>query len=154
MSLEKKIEGWVEELIQDRPDLFLVNIRILNNFIVEVLIDGDEGISIDDCALISRSLGERIDEEDFFEGAYKLEVSSPGLNKPLKLLRQYKKNRGREVSVLTDDSSKLEGIMESVSEEGIELSRVIKKKGAKAERKTEFIPFEKIKKTKVLISFK
>src|SRR5690625_4565819 len=119
MSLEKKIEGWVEELIQDRPDLFLVNIRILNNFIVEVLIDGDEGISIDDCALISRSLGERIDEEDFFEGAYKLEVSSPGLNKPLKLLRQYKKNRGREVSVLTDDSSKLEGIMESVSEEGI-----------------------------------
>lgn len=154
MSLEKKIEDWVEEQIQDRPDLFLVNVRILNNFIVEVLIDGDEGISIDDCAQISRSLGEKIDEEDFFEGAYKLEVSSPGLNKPLKLLRQYKKNMGREVTVLTDDSEKLEGTIESVSEEGIELSHVIKSKGKKAERKTDFIPFVKIKKTKVLISFK
>ncbi|HLQ99234.1 MAG TPA: ribosome assembly cofactor RimP [Sphingobacterium sp.] len=154
MSLEQRVEEWVESIIRERSDLFLVNIRILNNFIVEVLIDGDEGISIDDCAKISRELGQIMDEEEFLENTYKLEVSSPGLNKPLKLLRQYHKNLGRDIRVTTGDGQQIEGKLIDAHEEGIEVTYTIKRKKKKAELKTDFIPFSNVKKTKVLISFK
>lgn len=154
MGAEKRVLELVEDRIADRDDLFVVSVRIVNHKIVEILIDGDNGVSIDDCAQISRHVGFHLEEEEVFDNAYRLEVSSPGLDKPLKLLRQYQKNLNREVRVLREDGTTVEGKLVNTSDEEIVLEYKVKVKGQKAELKQETIPFSDIKETKVLISFK
>lgn len=154
MGAEKRVLELVEDRIADRDDLFVVSVRIVNHKIVEILIDGDNGVSIDDCAQISRHVGFHLEEEEVFDNAYRLEVSSPGLDKPLKLLRQYQKNLNREVRVLREDGTTVEGKLVNTSDEEIVLEYKVKVKGQKAELKQETISFSDIKETKVLISFK
>lgn len=144
----------VEEKIADREDLFIVSIDVINNKIVEILVDGDQGISIDDCVKISRHVGFHLEEEEVFDNAYRLEVSSPGVDKPLKLLRQFIKNIGRNVRVLLNDGKTMEGKLLDANEENIYIEYKKKEKGKKAEVLQETIPFSGIKETKVLISFK
>jgi ribosome maturation factor RimP len=67
--------------------------------VVQILVDTDEGISIGHCARISKGIAQKIEEEEIFETRYRLEVSSPGLENPLRLLRQYVKNAGRIFTV-------------------------------------------------------
>ena len=67
--------------------------------IIQFLVDTDDGITISQCAEISRQLGLEIDARGIINDPYDLEVSSPGIDKPLKLLRQYKKNIGRKYKV-------------------------------------------------------
>lgn len=144
----------VEEKIADREDLFIVSIDVINNKIVEILVDGDQGIAIDDCVKISRHVGFHLEEEEVFDNAYRLEVSSPGVDKPLKLLRQFIKNIGRNVRVLLNDGKTMEGKLLDANEENIYIEYKKKEKGKKAEVLQEAIPFSGIKETKVLISFK
>lgn len=99
MQVEKRVTELVEEKISDRPELFLVEVRMLPNNKLIIHVDGDEGISIQDCAAISRHVGFHLEEENTIEKAYNLEVSSPGVGEPLRLKRQYVKNIGRELSV-------------------------------------------------------
>ena len=68
--------------------------------IVQAFVDTDKGITIEECALISREFGQEIDREELIQGAYRLEISSPGIDKPIRLLRQYKKNIGRTYKVV------------------------------------------------------
>lgn len=154
MSAEHRIRELVEEKIADREDLFIVSIDVINNKIVEILVDGDQGISIDDCVKISRHVGFHLEEEEVFDNAYRLEVSSPGVDKPLKLLRQFIKNIGRNVRVLLNDGKTMEGKLLDANEENIYIEYKKKEKGKKAEVLQETIPFSGIKETKVLISFK
>lgn len=154
MEAEKRILELVEEKIADREDLFVVSIRIVNHKIVEILVDGDNGVSIDDCAQISRHVGFHLEEEEVFDNAYRLEVSSPGIDKPLKLQRQYQKNLDRDVRVLREDGTTIEGKLVSTNNEEIVLEYKAKVRGQKAELKQETLPFSDIKETKVLISFK
>lgn len=154
MSAEHRIRELVEEKIADREDLFIVSIDVINNKIVEILVDGDQGISIDDCVKISRHVGFHLEEEEVFDNAYRLEVSSPGVDKPLKLLRQFIKNIGRNVRVLLNDGKTMEGKLLDANEESIYIEYKKKEKGKKAEVLQETIPFSGIKETKVLISFK
>lgn len=115
---------------------------------ITVVLDGDNGVSVEDCADLNRLLSLALDKEDLFEDSYLLEVTSPGLDQPLRLLRQYKKNIGRKVRVKRT-SQTTEGILKSVSEQGIVLLT------GKAKNKEEemAIPFSEIEKTIVLISF-
>src|SRR6187402_2150672 len=99
MNIEKRVIQLVEEKIADRPDLFLVDVQMHGSGILSILVDGDQGISIQDCVAISRHVGFHLEEENVIEQAYNLEVSSPGVGEPLKLVRQYKKNIGRDLSV-------------------------------------------------------
>ena len=78
---------------------------------VSVFVDSDEGLKIADCAAFSRKLGDRIEEEELFDNPYKLEVSSPGLDRPLLLVRQYKKNIGRDLKVRLNDGKEISGTL-------------------------------------------
>ena len=86
------------------------------------------------------------------DGDFSLEVSSPGLDEPLKLLRQYKKNIGRDVELVMNDDAKKEGKLTAVTEENITIEYT-EGKGKKAIVKTDEIPFDAIKQTKVQIKF-
>ncbi len=154
MQIEERVRQLVEEKIADREDLFIVRIKMQENGILEILLDGDQGIAIENCAQVSRHVGFHLEEENVIERAYRLEVSSPGLDQALILERQYIKNIGRAVKVRTTDDKKLEGKLLSVTAQGIVLEELVKEKGKKATPVEVAIPMEHIKETKVLISFK
>jgi ribosome maturation factor RimP len=134
-------------------DVFLVNIRIkpTNNF--KVFLDADSGLSIEKCIKINRALYKIMEEKAMYpDGDFSLEVSSPGIDEPLKLLRQYKKNIGRNVEVILNDGTKKEGKLLEVTETTITLQQ-LQGKGKKAVTVNTIFEFEHIKQTKVLISF-
>jgi ribosome maturation factor RimP len=155
MELKTKIEEIIKTLIGE-TDLFIVEIRVSSsaaNMKISVLLDGDKGITIEDCAQVSRKLGHIIETENLIETAYLLEVSSPGADAPLKLHRQYVKNKGRRLSVLLNDGSEKTGLLEEVKDALILLQSETKEKKKVIIVPVE-IPFSEIKKSNVLISFK
>ena len=154
MNIEKRVTELVEEKIADRPDLFLVDVQMHGSGILSILVDGDNGVAISDCVALSRHVGFHLEEENAIEQAYRLEVSSPGLDTPLKLLRQYKKNINRSVKVKLKDGNKREGKLIHTDESGINLQESVKEKGKKAVIVENFIPFCDITDTIVLVSFK
>lgn len=149
----KGIEELVEQIIDGNTDIFLVSIRIkpTNNF--RVYLDADSGLSIEKCIKINRGLYKAIEEKGWYpDGDFSLEVSSPGVDEPLKLLRQYKKNVGRKLEVLMTDGSKKEGKLTSVDESHIQIEYT-EGKNKKAVTHTKDIAFSNIKQATVLISF-
>ncbi len=154
MQVEDRVIELVEEKIADRDDLFIVSVKFLKNGVLEILLDGDQGISIDDCVKVSRHVGFHLEEENVIETAYRLEVSSPGIDSPLELPRQYQKNVGRNVKVKLADGNKREGKLVSVSDSAIVIEEKVKEKGKKAVEVQTELPLDQIKETKVLISFK
>lgn len=150
----------IEEIVQskiDREDVFLVDVVLSgtkNNTKISVLLDGDNGVDIDTCATISRKLGAEIEERDIMPGAYLLEVSSPGLDYPLKLKRQYKKNKGRQLKILLNNDQVKKGELIEVLEDKILIKEQVKEKGEKPRTIESELPFSEIKKTFVLVSFK
>ncbi|WP_020595316.1 ribosome maturation factor RimP [Spirosoma panaciterrae] len=134
---------------------------------VTILLDSDEGITIDECAEISRKLGAQMDEMNFFgESPFVLEVSSPGVDFPLKFRRQYVRNIGRTLVVTLADGKTQKGKLISVADDHIVLAIEPEKK-SKSKKKKEAdliaevtpvgptpISFEQIKKANVEISFK
>jgi len=147
------VEHKVKALISAEPELFLVEVKIKPTNNIKVFIDGDQGISIEKLVQYNRRLYKEIEECNMFPGGdFSLEVSSPGLDEPLKLYRQYVKNIGRFVEVTEMDGSKKEGKLIHVTEEAIETEEQ-KGKGKKLEIVQHTIPFENIKTTKVQIKF-
>ena len=144
----RELSSIVEDIIKDEPSLFLVDVIVkghVGNQKVLVLLDGDEGVSIDKCASVSRKLGHHLEEEELFDTKYVLEVSSPGLDHPLSLHRQYVKNKGRNLEVDLENGDKVEGQLTEVLEDNIQLQN---KKGSVE------INFKDIKKAKVAVAFK
>ncbi len=154
MDIEQKVRELAEQKIADRPDLFVVDVKMHPNGKLIILVDGDKGVGISDCVAVSRHVGFHLEEENVIEYAYNLEVSSPGLDAPLTLRRQYEKNIDRTVEVKQAEGKKREGKLLLVAEDGITIEEKIKEKGKKAELVESFIPFSEITETKVLISFK
>jgi ribosome maturation factor RimP len=162
MNIEKRVADLVNEKIADRDDLFLVDVKMHSNGKLIILVDGDNGIGIQDCAAISRHVGFRLEEENTIEQAYNLEVSSPGIDFPLTQRRQYEKNEGRNISIVEVDNTKREGKLVQVTDEGVKIEEKVKKsagnsngeKGKKTNLVERFIPFDQIAETRVLISFK
>ncbi|GGH10946.1 MULTISPECIES: ribosome assembly cofactor RimP [Pedobacter] len=154
MQVEKRVAALVEEKIADRPELFLVEVKMLPNNKLIIQVDGDEGINIQDCVAISRHVGFHLEEENAIEQAYNLEVSSPGVGEPLKLIRQYNKNIGRTVSIKLKEGSKKEGKLLAVTENNLLIEESVKEKGKKAVAVQTDVPFNDILETSVLISFK
>jgi ribosome maturation factor RimP len=154
MDIEKRVTELVEEKIADRPDLFLVEVKMHSNGKLIILVDGDKGIGIADCAAISRHVGFHLEEENVLDTAYNLEVSSPGLDAPLVLPRQYVKNVGRSLAITLADGSKKEGKLTGMTEDAVMIEEINKQKGKKAETIESVVPLRQITETKVLISFK
>jgi ribosome maturation factor RimP len=137
-------------------DKFLVEVLVSGKKIpkrVMVIIDGDHGITIDDCAELSRSLASQLDERGLLgEENYLLEVSTPGLDHPLKLKRQYYKNIGRGLKIKRLDTV-TEGKLAAVNEDKIILTQETGT-GKKKEIQNIEIPFSEIDKAFVMVSFK
>jgi ribosome maturation factor RimP len=149
----KALEQRMMALISAEPDHFLVEIKItpVNN--IKIFIDGNQGISIEKLVQYNRRLYKQIEEENLYpNGDFSLEVSSPGLEEPLKLRRQYLKNIGRYVEVMDIEAVKIEGKLISATETEIFVEE-IKGKGKKIETVQHTIPFEKIKTTIIQIKF-
>ena len=154
MTQDTQIQA-VEKLIGPLlfDDIFLVSIKIkpTNNF--KIYLDADGGLGIDKCIKINRALYKIMEEMGMYpEGDFSLEVSSPGLDEPLKLLRQYKKNIGRDIEVTMNDELKKEGKLTLVTEENITIEYT-EGKGKKAIVKTDEIPFDAVRQTKIQIKF-
>ncbi len=149
----KALEQKMESIIAGEPDLFLVEIRIKPTNNIKIFIDGDQGISIEKLVQYNRRLYKQLEEENLYpNGDFSLEVSSPGLDEPLKLQRQYLKNIGRFVEITGKDGSKIEGKLTGATEQQITVEEQ-KGKGKKMEIVQHGIPFENIKATKIQIKF-
>lgn len=156
MNIEKRVVELVEEKIAEieRPDLFLVSAKLLPNGKLMILVDGDNGIGIAECAQISRYVGFKLEEEDVIKTAYNLEVSSPGIDFPLTMTRQYTKNIGRDLAIKMADGTKREGTLTAITEDAVMIDETVKEKGKKATVIESVIPTNQITETKVVISFK
>lgn len=120
-----KIEIIVNEYVEG-TDKFLVDISVSARNAIDIFVDGDNGISIQECVKISRLIESNFDRE---VEDYELRVSSAGLTKPFKLIRQYKKYLNRQIEVVTVDDKKVKGVLKSVSDNGFELEVKKGKKG-------------------------
>jgi ribosome maturation factor RimP len=147
------IEQRINSLISAEPELFLVEIKIKPTNNIKVYIDGDQGVSIEKLVYYNRKLYKQLEEEGLFPGGdFSLEVSSPGLDEPLKMHRQYLKNIGRFAEITGLDGFKKEGKLISATETELVLEEK-KGKGKKMEMVQHSIPFENIKITKIQIKF-
>ena len=151
MITKEKIQFLVEEVLSD--DQFIVDITVGLGNAISVSVDSDAGISVGECVQISRHIENSLDRET---EDFSLEVSSPGLSSPLKVLRQYLKNTGREVELVTKSGEKQKGILKSADSEGFELDIVAKEKvDGKMVETTKSLAylFDQIKTVKIIISF-
>lgn len=147
------LENKVEALISADPGLFLVEVRVRPTNNIKVFIDGDQGVSIDKLVQYNRRLYKELEESGLFPGGdFSLEVSSPGLDEPLKLHRQYLKNIGRHVEITERDGVLKTGKLTSVTETELVIEEE-KGKSKKREIVQHTIPFENIKSTKIQIKF-
>ena len=147
------IEALIAKLLLESEDLFLVSVIVKPTNNIKIFIDADGGLNIDKCVKINRAMYRTIEEEAWYpDGNFSLEVSSPGIDEPLKLLRQYKKNIGRSVEVTMNDATKLEGKLTAVNETSITIE-FTEGKNKKAVILSKEIAFSEIKQTIVLIVF-
>ena len=149
----KYIQKVVQELLEG-GDLFLVDVSVSRTNLIKVFVDHPDGISLDECSRISRELRERInsDQEDF-----ELQVSSPGLGKPLKVLPQYRKLIGKNLQLILTDGESLKGELMAIQEEQ-DLSRaMIEIKPGKSKKNPDpasvWINLENISSAKVELKF-
>jgi ribosome maturation factor RimP len=153
MEIEEEIRKIAEEKLIE-PGLFVVEVVVSARGTqkVIVIIDGDQGVTIDDCATLSRELSKVLDDAPLLNNSYLLEVSTPGLDQPLKLKRQYSKNIGRKLRVKLKETT-IEGKLTEVTPEKIMIEQEIAE-GKKKEIKAIEIQFSEIDKSFVLVSFK
>jgi len=148
-----QIEGLINNLLASEPGDFLVSIKIKPTNNIKILIDSDEGMSIEKCVKYNRRLYAQIEEKAIFpDGNFSLEISSPGVDEPLKMHRQYVKNKGRNVLITFNDAGEKEGKLVEVTETDIIIEQKTGK-GKKAETHQFVIPFNNIKSTTVQIQF-
>ena len=149
----KKIEDFVAGITSQSGTIFPVEIKISPANDIKVFLDADDGITIEKCTSVNKALYKYIEETGVFpDGNFSLEVSSPGVDEPLKLHRQYKKNTGRKVEVLMNDGNKIEGILLNAGDDAIAIEEKTGK-GNKTTIKSTTILFNQIKHTTVLITF-
>jgi ribosome maturation factor RimP len=148
----------VEELVKqkiDGTDIYIIDIDISPSNKITIEIDKPDGILIADCLAVSRQVEGNLDRE---KEDFELMVSSPGIDQPFKILKQYQKYIGKKVITKTTEGKKYTGILEDANENEIKLSEEIKEKvpgkSKKITVKKDYqIPFEQIKETKLVITF-
>jgi len=148
------VTGLLETALAERPDLFLIDFSIKGDNQIKVIIDGDNGVLVEDCMFISRAIEHNLDRE---EQDFSLEVMSCGATEPLVNKRQYKKNLKRTLKVKTT-SEEVEGIITNAAEENITLEWKVREpkpvgKGKVTVKKQANIAYKNIVEAKVMIKF-
>jgi len=152
-AILQQIEQYVDDMLSAEPEYFRVQVKIKPTNNIKVFIDGDNGLAIEKCVRFNRRLYKAIEEAALFaEGDFSLELSSPGVDEPLKMLRQYKKNIGRFVEIAFNDNTSKEGKLIEVAEEDIIVEETTGK-GKNVVTQQLVIPFISIKTTTVQIKF-
>jgi len=154
MTFKEKVEALVNQGLVEKPALFLIDLSISESQKITVTLDGDQGVTLQDCIDFNRAIENNLDRE---EHDFSLEVASAGVSTPLKLIRQYKKNIGRVLKVKTIAET-IEAKLENATDDYITLvwsAREPKKIGRgkeTVEKKTE-IPYSAVKEAMVTITF-
>jgi ribosome maturation factor RimP len=147
------IEQMLQDMLANDPAYFLVEIKVKPTNNIKIFLDGDQGVTIEKCISWNRALYRQIEEANLFpNGDFSLEVSSPGVDEPLKLFRQYKKNTGRPVEVILKDGIKVTGKMIDVQDDAIIVEET-KGKNKKKEVIQHTFAFDNIKSTKIQTVF-
>ena len=151
---KKKVQDLLEEALAENQSLYLIDLSFLPGNKIQVVVDGDEGISLSECIRISRNIEHNLDRE---EEDFALEVTSPDIAAPLKVQRQYIKNLNRIITV-KKNNQEIEGTLTEVNKDDIVLSWKAREpkaigKGKVTVEKTETIPYKDIVEAKVKIIF-
>lgn len=155
MILKENIENWARQALLNESQ-FLVDVVVSSKQgpqKVTVILDGDLGITIDDCATVSRKLLNVLEEQGDIGDNFTLEVTTPGLDHPLKMRRQYVKNIGRVLKVQLTDKTVEQGKLAEVDEETLALERE-EKNGKVKELRKIVVPFSEIERAIIQVSFK
>jgi ribosome maturation factor RimP len=149
------VKDLLEEGLSQREDLFLISLDVLSDNSIKIIIDGDNGVIVDDCIYVSRSIENNLDRE---EQDFSLEVLSAGATEPFVNFRQYTKNIGRTLSVKTKDKETIEGVLTQVDEDKILLEWKAREpkpigKGKVTVKKQAEIAYDAISKAQVVIKF-
>lgn len=155
MEFKNKIERLLEDFLKNREDLFLIDLKISANDDVTIILDGDEGVTLQDCLDASRAVEFNMDREAH---DFSLQVMSAGLSEPLSMPRQFKKNIGRSLDILLQNDTRIEGELTKVEEDSITLLLRYRKpkeigKGKIDVEEEKIIQFQDIKKALVTIKF-
>jgi len=143
----------LNSILAEEPEYFLVSLQIKPTNNVKVFLDGDNGITIEKCVRFNRKLYKLMEEAGLYpEGDFSLELSSPGVDEPLKMHRRYVRNIGRDVEVVFTDDTRKEGKLLAVTEADIIIEHT-EGKGKKAVTQQLVIPLNNIKTTTVQIKF-
>ncbi len=154
--MEEKVRNWVNELFNhpDFTDCFLLDVVYKPPKKIIVFLDADEGVTLRKCQRISRRLEEKLDQDPDLMDNYLLEVSSGGVERPLKLVRQYPKHIGRTLLVELMDGTRLEGELLEVHEQSILLNQIIRERGKKNVNEAIEVAISEINKSIIKIRFK
>lgn len=150
MIKEEYIKSLAAEHLKD-TNKFIVSVKVKPGNKIMVFIDADSNVSISDCIQLSRFIESHLDRE---KEDFDLEVSSAGIDFPLSMERQYKKNIGKDVKVTLTDGATKKGLLSSFSDQGIEIvETIIEKINKKKEviKVPVFLKFEQIKETRLEI---
>lgn len=159
MEITERIAQLLEEKYatdEAFADCFTVEIELKPGQKLYVFADSDSGMTFEKCQKISRYLESHLDTNGWLGDKYLLEVSSPGIGRPLKFLRQYRSNLGRTVEVTLKDKTRQTGLLKAAEENQVVLSqKVVEREGNKKKEveKETAIPFEQIEKTVVKLAF-
>ena len=150
-----KVRTLLDDCLEERKDLFLIDFDVLSDNTIKVIIDGDHGVSVDDCMFVSRAIEHNLDRE---EEDFSLEVASAGATVPMSHKRQYKKNIGRTVDVKTTNNQKFEAILTNADDNSITLEWKAREpkevgKGKVTVQKKVELTYSDIIETKVKIKF-
>jgi ribosome maturation factor RimP len=153
MITAEQVTRALEETISG-TDMFVVQVKVHPGNRIEVDLDADEGLTIERCREVHKKVEALFDRET---EDYSLTIGSPGLDEPLRVVRQYRKNTGRTLAVTTHDGQKREGVLKQADDQGITLEVKVKTKGKPASKwplLEEQLPFEAVKEAKIVIQFK
>jgi len=149
-----KVNTLLENVLNDNKSLFLIDFRIGSDNSIKIVIDGDHGVTLQDCMMVSRAIEHNLDRE---EVDFALEVTSAGATEPLTIPRQYSKNIGRKMEVRTSETT-FEGNLTAANQDTITLEWKAREpkpigKGKITVAKKQEIPFSEIVKAKVVLKF-
>ncbi|MCC7504317.1 MAG: ribosome maturation factor [Saprospiraceae bacterium] len=159
MDVTERITRLLEEKFttdEAFADCFIVEINLKGGQHLDVFADSDSGMTFLKCQALSRHLEKHLDENGWLGEKYVLEVSSPGVDRPLKFPRQYRKNAGRTLAVTLTDKTQKTGLLKSADDNGIvlETTHIERENNKKKEVKTETpIAYDPIEKAVVQLAF-
>jgi ribosome maturation factor RimP len=153
--LREKVENLLQEAFEENNSLFLIELNINDANHISVVIDGDNGVSVNDCIEVSRKIEHNLDRE---EEDFSLDVASAGVSTPLEMPRQYRKNIGRTLAVMTKAGEKFQGELTKFEDDRITLNWKAREpkpvgKGKVTVNKEAVLPLGDVKEAKVIITF-